>query len=403
MTEPPALPSPETRDEPAAETLPGPPVRRNFMPLLYAGGFLLLAVAIGWVWQNPVGQSDARANALAQQLGALEARVARIEQRPAQSMPDLGPLGARVAALEQRLSQGAQAGPTPDLAPLAARVTALEQHPSQAGTPPDLAPLAARVAALEQHSPQAAAAPDLGPLTARIAALEQRRAPDLAPLETRIAALEARQPADTQMAARLDAVAARVAALDSGQRTAQSEASRRMDADEARMAAIERSGAQVAALVDKANRLARIQAEQLALDQGQALGEIPGVPPALARFATAKPPTEASLRLAFPGAARAALAAARPSTEGKPMLARLWAQAQNLVTIREGDHVLVGDPAAGVLDRARAALDAGDLVGAVATVGSLTGPAADAMAGWMMQARALLDARAALADWAAHA
>ena len=56
-----------------------------------------------------------------------------------------------------------------------------------------------------------------------------------------------------------------------------------------------------------------------------------------------------------------------------------------------------------VPDRARAALDAGDLVGAVATVGSLTGPAADAMAGWMMQARALLDARAALADWAAHA
>ena len=85
------------------------------------------------------------------------------------------------------------------------------------------------------------------------------------------------------------------------------------------------------------------------------------------------------------------------------MLARLWAQAQNLVTIREGDNVLVGDPAAGVLDRARTALDAGDLVGAVATVGSLTGPAADAMAGWMMQARALLDARAALADWAAHA
>ena len=85
------------------------------------------------------------------------------------------------------------------------------------------------------------------------------------------------------------------------------------------------------------------------------------------------------------------------------MLTRLWAQAQDLVTIREGDHVLVGDPAAGVLDRARVALDAGDLAGAVTTVGSLTGPAADAMAGWLAQARSLLDARAALSDWAAHA
>ena len=64
--------------------------------------------------------------------------------------------------------------------------------------------------------------------------------------------------------------------------------------------------------------------------------------------------------------------------------------------------MLVGDPAAGVLERARTALDAGDLAGAVAAVDSLNGAAAQAMAGWLAQARALLDARAALAEWAAH-
>jgi hypothetical protein len=221
-------------------------------------------------------------------------------------------------------------------------------------------------------------------------------------LEARIETLEAQKPADTQLAARIDALSARVDALDTGQHSAQAEFGRRMDADEARLAAIERSASQVSALVDRANRLARIQAVQIALGRGQALGDIPGAPATLQHYATTKPPTEAALRLAFPAAARAALAAARPSTEGKPILTRLWAKAQDLVTIREGDRVVVGDPAAGVLNRARTALDAGDLMGAVAAVASLSGPAADAMAGWLAQARALLDARAALADWAAH-
>ena len=53
-----------------------------------------------------------------------------------------------------------------------------------------------------------------------------------------------------------------------------------------------------------------------------------------------------------------------------------------------------------MLARARGSLDAGDLAGAVAAVATLTGPAAQAMADWLAQARALLDARAALAAWA---
>ena len=152
-----------------------------------------------------------------------------------------------------------------------------------------------------------------------------------------------------------------------------------------------------------AQRIPLVQAATLALAAGQKLGDLPGAPPALARFANAAPPTEAALRLAFPQAAREALAAAHPATEGQPLLARLWAQAQDLVTIRQGDRVLVGDPAAGVLQRARAALDAGDLAAAVAEIGTLQGAPAQAMAAWLVQARSLLEARAALAAWAAAA
>ncbi len=204
-------------------------------------------------------------------------------------------------------------------------------------------------------------------------ALEQRQPPSLAPLEARIAALEARQPADAQLAAR-------IAALENAEGSIQ-----------ARLAAS-----------DKADRrMALVQSAGLALAMGQKLGDLPGAPAALARFANANPPTEAALRLAFPGAAREALAAAHPVAEGKPLLTRLWAQAQDLVTVRQGDHVLVGDPTAGVLERARAALDAGDLSAAVSDVATLQGAAAQAMAAWLAQARALLEARAALVAWAA--
>ena len=73
----------------------------------------------------------------------------------------------------------------------------------------------------------------------------------------------------------------------------------------------------------------------------------------MARFAAARPPTEASLRLAFPPAERAALAASRPDMDDKPFLARVLAHAEDLVTVRQGDRVLLGDPAAGVLARAQ--------------------------------------------------
>jgi hypothetical protein len=336
--EPPALPPPETPEEPAPPPPPQPAAKRHILPWLSGAGFLILAAGLVWVWLHPLNEPPAATPvvALAQPLAALEARLARLEQRPAAAMPT-------------------------------------------------------------------GQAPDLGPLTARVAALEQRQVPNLGPLESRIAAVEARPPADSQMAGRIDALSARADALETALRTAQSDLTRRLDADDARIATAERNASQISALADRVGRAARGQAAELALNAGQKLGDIPGAPPALARFAAAPPPTEAALKLAFPPAAREALAAARPPTEGKPLLARLWAETQDLVTVRQGDRVLVGDPAAGVLERGRTALDAGDLAGAVAAVGALTGAPAQAMAGWLADARALLEARAALIEWAAHA
>jgi hypothetical protein len=158
----------------------------------------------------------------------------------------------------------------------------------------------------------------------------------------------------------------------------------------------------VASLASGAERLARLQAASVALSIGRPTGQIPGAPPALAHFATAAPPTEASLILAFPDAANATLKASEPQTAGQGFFQRLWTRIQSAVTVRDGTRVLVGDPAAGIVAAARERLAAGDLEGAVSTLGALTGAAADAMDDWRSRAAALVDARAALAGMMAR-
>lgn len=319
MSEPPMLPAPEPAPEPpGAAPLP---VRHAILPWLSAAGFVVLAGAIVWVWQNPVlPPPPNQSGALERQVVALEARVAHLERQPPTDASNLTTLEARVAALEQR-------------------------QPAAAAPPPNL-----------------------GPLNARLDAVEHQQAAGLAPMEARISRLE-----------------------DASQKVL-ADVTQKLASQDARFAALEKSSSQAV----------RISAARQALDAGRKLGDVSGAPPALARYATVDPPTEASLRLAFPAASQAALAASRPSVDGQSLLSRIWARAQDLVTIRRGDQVLVGDPAAGLLATARTALDAGDLAGAVRSVGALTGPAAQAMAGWLAQARALLEARAALASWAAQ-
>ncbi len=228
--------------------------------------------------------------------------------------------------------------------------------------PQRLTAIEARLDRLEQSHPAATAGgPDPLP---RIEALERRPVPDLSSIQARLALLERRSPADP------DALIGRLAALE--QATAHED------------------------------RSIRLEGMAIALAAGRKLGNTPGMPPALARFANTAPPTEAVLRLKFPAAERAALDAAHPDDDARPILARLLARAEELVTVRQGEHVLVGAPALGVLIRARTALEAGDLSGTVETLSALRGGAAQAMSAWLGDAIALRDARAALADMAAQ-
>ncbi|HUN39644.1 MAG TPA: mitofilin family membrane protein [Acetobacteraceae bacterium] len=328
----------------APPSVPAPrPAARDVLPWLCAIGFIVLAGAIAYVGLASVQRQSQPST----EVQALAKRVAQLEQQsPPPQAADLGPLEARVAALEKR--------PVPELGPLEARVAALEQQPV-----PAVERLRARVVALQQQAANA-----------------------------------------SQIAARVDALSAQVAASAGQDRSAEGDLAHRVDAVEARLAALQQSTAATAARLDEAGRLARIAVAQAGLAAGQPLGELPGAPAAVMRFATDKPPTMAALRLSFDHAAQAALEAAQADAGDKPFLAGMLNRAEDLITVRQGDRVLVGNPVAGVLAHARTDLDAGDLAGAVAAIAQLSGPPAAAMANWLADARALLAARTALADMA---
>ncbi len=281
-----------------------------------------------------------------QQGVVLQRRVIALESRVA-AQPDVDP--QRLAAVESTLDH------------VRKQVASLAARPMSA--PVDLRPIEDRLTALE-HRP-AAQSVDLAPLEARIAALEQR---------------PQAKPEDPALAARIETLAA-------AQKTTEQQA-------QAAEAAAHSSA-------ERAARVQRLQQASADLAAGKPLGTIAGAPPALARFATTPPPTEAGLRLSFPQAAQAAASASEPSKSGLSFAQRMWQRAQSLVTVREGNRVIVGAPATATLAAARSRLDAGDLAGAVADLDALDPAAARAMAPWREQAQALLDARAALASAAA--
>ena len=141
----------------------------------------------------------------------------------------------------------------------------------------------------------------------------------------------------------------------------------------------------------------------LALASGRAVGDVPSAPEALARFAHVAPPTEEQLRRSFQHYEHAALAAEQPDETHDPFVDRVLEKAQGLITIRRGDDVVVGNQSSVVLNGAQTALDSDDLSGAVKAVESLKGQPGQVMAPWLAQAKALLGARAALAEMADQA
>jgi hypothetical protein len=273
---------------------------------------------------------------------------------------------------------------------LAAAIIYLWQYPSTSEEP---AGNASAIQAIGQH---------LADIDARLSRLEQRPVADLGKINARLDALDGRTTDMTQLAARVDTLSGRIESLSGRDQTGIDVTKQQVSALTARVAAIEANAENTEAVTRRLNRIARLQEASLALEAGRAIGDVPGAPHALARYAHAPPPTEAEMRLRFPQAEKAALAAHQPDATEAPFIDRVWDRAQNLVTIRRGEEVVVGNPSSVTLSRAQTALDAGDLAGAVSAVDSLKGPPKEAMASWLSDSKALLDARAALAQLAAQ-
>ena len=241
-----------------------------------------------------------------------------------------------------------------------------------------------RIDALEHATPMTALAPYSTPSSTSTSAAEKSTddAGRIQALEARLAALEARPVAalpdvEGKISAANAALNARLADMD---------------------AAIKKDVTQATERAAFANRL---RTAFLSLEAGKPLGAIPDAPPALSRFADTAPPTEPALRLSFARYADAARGASQPGSDLTDPVDRAWERVKGLITIRQGDKVIVGNRTASIIEDARGRLDVGDLEGAVAGLAGLDAQAKSAMGPWLAQAQSLLDARAALLALAA--
>ena len=375
LAPPPSMPPPSS--EPVREK------RSAVMPVLGVVGFLILAIAIGYLWVRPEPlpampamppDESGAVTALQSDVATLKTSLAALDQRESS---DISALHAAIAAL-----------PAP--APTAASPSA----PAAASAPS--ASATAPASATAEAAPNSALAQQVSSLSDR---LNQIQASETA---------QAQQTQSLASAADLSKIASRVDAT--AQREAKDDAAVRQDlslvqqqlaslSDQAQT--LSKSSAALPQLTAQADRLSEVVRAQEALRAGLPLGTIANAPPALARYAGTAPPTEASLRLSFADAASAADKAGEPVPDQGHFWHRVWLKAQNLVMVRQGDHVVLGDPTSAILAHAQTELDAGDLAGTLTVLDTLNGPAAAAMAPWEAQARALLAARAALTQMAA--
>lgn len=343
--------------------------RQRLLPLLTLAGFVILAGGIAYLWTRPVpmpalppippDQSGVVA-ALKSEITSVQSALYALDTR---ERADVAALHEAIATIPTNPSGSGQTTAS-------ASAPAAPAAPAAAGTDDAIASLKAQLAQLQAAQTQATQ--------------NLPTASAVATLSSRLDSVAQKQGADADaLRQQLDGLKSQIGALDS---QAQS---------------LTQSTKALPALSAQSDRLTRLLRVEAALTAGAPLGDIPNAPPALTRFATAAPPTEAALVLSYPEAAQAAAKAGGPTIENRGFWRTIWLRVQNLVTVREGDRVLVGDPTAGVLAHAQRLLVAGDLPGALTVLKTLQGPAAAAMADWIAQAQSLVDARQALAQMAA--
>lgn len=235
--------------------------------------------------------------------------------------------------------------------------------------------------------------------------LEQAGAADatqLAVLQAQFADMQAvsakAQPAPDSVTVQAD-LAQKFAALAAQVNAVQGQVA----ADHGTLTTLQANSIDLTKLTARITLLNQLESARMALDAGQPLGVIQNAPPALAQFAATPPPTESELRLSFPAAAKTAESASVAGDAKGSYWSRVLARLENFVTVSDGDRVVLGAPAAGVLSQAQSLLDAGDLAGAVAQIGTLSLTTQQAMGEWLGQAKALLAARQALIAMAGQA
>lgn len=248
--------------------------------------------------------------------------------------------------------------------------------------------------AIDQH---------LAVLDARMARLEQQPVANVGELQNQVAVLEGRVGDAAKFQGQLDTMSGRVESLSGRDQTGIDGIKQQVEDLSAKVAAFQAIAGNLDATAKRLNRIARLQEALFNLNAGRPIGDIPDAPEELARYAHVAPPTDTQLRLSFQSAAQNALNAPEPDTGNQPLWDRVKDRVGSMMTLRRGDTVLVGTSTAVTLNRAKTALDAGDLAVAVSAVQGLDGAPAQAMTKWLAQAKALLSARAMLAEMVDHA
>jgi len=304
--------------------------------------------------------------ALRAQLQQLAERVGSLEQRPAAAAAPAAP---------------AAPAPSADLTALTARLDALEKTLAEQPAAP--APVAA--------APSGASEAQVAALTSRLAALEQRPAADPAEvtkLSGDVAAAAQAAGSATQAAEQLQqdvtGVKGEVAALaDTVQKIADAQA----QAQSLVLAAGQLGGAVAAGLPFEAElKTARAVAGTDAA-VAQALDT-------LAPLAVRGVPTRTQLADRF-GPLADEIVKADLKGNGATWVDQVTGTLSTLVTVRRQGGGVVGDTAEAITARAEAAVHEGNLTGAVTELSALTGPAAQAAAGWLADAKARLAAETA--------
>ena len=334
---------------------PPPAPKRSIFPLLLGG---LLAGGIGFGAQTLLDQS-------------------------APAGPNIAALEAEIADLRAALA--AQPAPA-DLSPLEAELAALRDQITNLPAPDAVAASDDLNAAVDQLRADFAQAEgiDLSSLEAQIQGLSDT----LADQQTTLDSTDTRM---TDLQTLLDDTDARLNAVQA-------------DLDDLRDLA-ERRVVEAEAAIDTARAQSGLDSLRAALETGAPYRDavtrltdagVP-VPEALARPADSGIATLEALQDSFDDAARSALRVSLQDAPTESTTDRLG----NFLRAQVGARSTVprpGDDPDAVLSRATAAMEAGDLTGALAEIEALPEPAQAAMGEWLSAARARVAAQAALPD-----